>query len=47
MKTIYVDTSVFGRCFDTEFKAYSNKLLDEFKRGKMKMMIADLVMGEL
>lgn len=47
MDTIYVDTSVFGGCFDDEFKEYSNKLLDEFKKGTSKMMISDLVMREL
>lgn len=47
MATIYVDTSVFGGCYDKEFKEYSNKLLDEFKQGKNKMMISNLVGNEL
>lgn len=47
MEMIYVDTSVFGGCFDQEFAAHSNKLLEEFRNGKKKMMISDLVMQEL
>lgn len=47
MKTIYVDTSVFGGCFETEFAEYSNRLLDEFKKGEKKMMISKIVIDEL
>lgn len=47
MQMIYVDTSVFGGCFEDEFSAFSNRLIEEFKSGKKKMMISDLVMGEL
>jgi len=47
METIYVDTSVFGGCFDVEFKEYSNKLLEEFKKGEKIMMISNLVIKEL
>jgi len=47
MNTIYVDTSVFGGCYDQVFKEYSNKLLDGFKQGKMKMMVSNLVGDEL
>lgn len=47
MATIYVDTSVFGGCYDKEFKEDSNKLLTEFKQGKYKMMISTLVGDEL
>ena len=31
---IYVDTSVFGGCFDPEFEIWSNRLVDLFKIGK-------------
>jgi predicted nucleic acid-binding protein len=47
MQTVYMDTSVFGGCYDKEFKEYSNKLLNEFKRGTLKMMISNLVDDEL
>lgn len=45
--TVYVDTSVFGGCYETEFAEYSNKLFDEFEKGEKKMMISKLVMDEL
>lgn len=44
---IYVDTSVFGGCYETEFAEYSNKLLDEFRRGEKKMMVSEVVLTEL
>ena len=28
---VYIDTSVIGGCFDSEFKEWSNKLFDDFK----------------
>jgi hypothetical protein len=30
---IYVDTSVIGGCFDPEFRKWSNRLLESFRRG--------------
>lgn len=47
MTTVYVDTSVFGGCYDDEFSEYSFKLLNEFKRGVKKMMVSDVVYYEL
>jgi len=44
---IYVDTSVIGGCFDSEFEMYSNKLFEEFIGGKKKLVISDLVLFEL
>ncbi len=31
-KRIYIDTSVIGGCFDTEFEKWSNLLFEEFKK---------------
>lgn len=31
---IYVDTSVFGGCYDKEFETESLKLFDEIRNGK-------------
>lgn len=31
---VYIDTSVVGGCFDTEFEKWSNLLFDDFKSGK-------------
>lgn len=44
---IYVDTSVFGGCFDSEFEVWSNKLIDFFKIRKYKAVISEVSEFEL
>ncbi|MCH7760603.1 PIN domain protein [candidate division TA06 bacterium] len=44
---VYVDTSVFGGCFDAEFEEWSNKLVEEFKLGLKVAAISDLTLKEL
>ena len=44
---IYVDTSVFGGCFDTEFEHWSNRLIEFFKIGKYKAVISEVSEFEL
>ena len=44
---IYVDTSVFGGCFDPEFDIWSNRLIDLFKIGKYKAVISEVSEFEL
>jgi hypothetical protein len=46
-KRIYIDTSVIGGCFDVEFKEDSMKLMREFERGKMILVISDVLLFEL
>ena len=47
MVKVYVDTSVFGGCFDVEFEEWSNKLMEEFKFGLKVVVISDLTLKEL
>ncbi len=49
MKTlrIYVDTSVFGGCFDEEFQEESRMLFEEIKRGKFRLVISSMTIDEL
>jgi predicted nucleic acid-binding protein len=47
MIKVYVDTSVFGGCFDAEFEEWSNKLIEEFKLGLKALIISDLTFKEL
>ena len=47
MIKVYVDTSVFGGCFDAEFEEWSNKLIEEFKLGLKVLLISDLTLKEL
>ena len=44
---IYADTSVFGGCFDDEFKLYSNKLFEEVKKGKFALILSATTLREL
>ena len=44
---IYVDTSVFGGCFDDEFKHYSSSLVSQFRRGAKTLVLSDLTLKEL
>ena len=49
MKTprIYLDTSVFGGCFDEEFAPESLRLIEEIKAGKFRLVMSKTVLAEL
>ncbi len=44
---LYVDTSVFGGCFDEEFTDESKRLLENAKNGRVLFLVSDVVLGEL
>jgi predicted nucleic acid-binding protein len=44
---IYVDTSVFGGFFDTEFDKETKVLFDKILKGEFKLVISDLTQNEL
>ena len=44
---VYVDTSVFGGCFDREFTWASLRFFHEVKRGKVHILLNDVVLDEL
>jgi hypothetical protein len=44
---IYVDTSVIGGCFDTEFSKWSNGLMKDFKLGNFIPIISEIVAVEI
>lgn len=44
---IYVDTSVFGGCFDEEFREDSRALFDVAQEGKAMLLISDVLLDEL
>lgn len=44
---IYIDTSVIGGCFDSEFEEWSCKLFYEFKTGMKIAVISDITLDEL
>jgi predicted nucleic acid-binding protein len=44
---VYIDTSVIGGCFDSEFEEWSNRLFNDFKSGKRIAVISDITLDEL
>ena len=44
---IYVDTSVVGGCLDVEFSAWSNGLVEDFRRGRFRPVLSDVTAEEI
>lgn len=44
---VYLDTSVFGGCFDEEFEVESLRLIRAIQEGRMIGLISDVVSAEL
>ena len=44
---IYIDTSVVGGCFDSEFSEESRLLFEMARNGKSVLMVSDLLFAEL
>jgi hypothetical protein len=44
---IYADTSVFGGCFDTEFREPSVRFFDLVRSGRVLLLLSELVEREL
>lgn len=44
---IYVDTSVFGGCFDAEFATWSNALMTDFRAGRFHLVVSDVTAAEV
>lgn len=44
---VYVDTSVFGGCFDPEFAAESNRFFDLVRMGRVVVLVSEVVIDEL
>ena len=44
---VYIDTSVIGGCFDSEFAKWSNGLMKDFRLGHFKPVVSDIVTVEL
>lgn len=47
MKTIYVDTSVFGGKFDDEFAFWSDQFFQKVFNSDIRIIISDVVISEL
>ncbi len=46
-KKVFVDTSVFGGCFDEEFKKESVWFFDEVAAGRFEVVVSKIVMDEI
>jgi hypothetical protein len=44
---IYVDTSVLGGCFDDEFAEWSNRLVEDFRRGRSVPLLSAVTAAEV
>jgi hypothetical protein len=44
---IYADTSVFGGCFDSEFEESSERFFDLVRRGRVMLLLSEIVDREL
>jgi hypothetical protein len=44
---IYCDTSVYGGCFDDEFRIWSENLWIDITAGKYRLLLSDIVVAEL
>lgn len=44
---VYVDTSVFGGCFDDEFAAESQRFFDLVRAGRIVVLVSQVVVDEL
>ena len=47
VQRVYIDTSILGGCFDPEFAHWSNALIDDFRAGRLKPVISDIVIAEI
>lgn len=45
--SLYVDTSVFGGCFDAEFADQSKRFFDLVRRGRVVVLVSEVVVREL
>ena len=44
---VYADTSVFGGCFDDEFRAESVRFFDEVRSSRFVVVVSDVTLDEL
>lgn len=47
VQLIYIDTSVFGGCFDPEFAPWSLALMEDFRHQRLVPVISDVVAAEI
>ena len=44
---VYLDTSVLGGCFDTEFERWSTGLIEDFRQGRFQPVLSEVTAAEV
>ncbi|MFZ3091644.1 MAG: PIN domain protein [Nitrospirota bacterium] len=44
---VYLDTSVIGGCFDEEFSFWSQKIIEDFRKGKISLYLSTITEAEM
>lgn len=47
IQRIYIDTSVIGGCFDSEFAKWSNGLMEDFRLGSFRLLLSEIISAEI
>lgn len=47
IQRVYVDTSVIGGCFDSEFAEWSNGLIADFRNGIFQALLSEVIAAEI
>src|SRR5690625_1065600 len=47
LQRVYIDTSVVGGCHDEEFSTWSNGLVEDFRAGRYKPVLSEVVAAEM
>ncbi|MBM3123898.1 MAG: type II toxin-antitoxin system VapC family toxin [Chloroflexi bacterium] len=47
IQRIYIDTSVIGGCFDSEFAEWSNGLIADFRNGIFQALLSEVIAAEV
>ena len=47
IQRVYLDTSVLGGCFDSEFAEWSNGLLQDFRNGTFQPLLSEVIAAEI
>ena len=47
IQRVYTDTSVIGGGFDKEFALWSNGLMEDFRLGRFRPVVSELVSAEI
>jgi hypothetical protein len=47
LQRVYIDTSVIGGCYDEEFAIWSDGLVEDFRAGRFKPVISEVVAAEM